>query len=236
MIAIPDLGRKIEETLFDAVNYFGKKCPYCQKDLYDGNIRNRIETDHYIPIALGGQHVPWNVLPSCRKCNRKKKDLHPIDFLDIQVREKCEAFLAEIRENISGRVQIDLDAAQQAKHYIEDKLQKVISPEARAILVDLSRIFQLNLEVDTFAPLFQRPSNSIEQFIEVRCVFWSRNSISKKDIYQQYKNFCASGNMYVESKEQFFKNLFSATNDVSSFRPTVNGNREWWVKGITLRI
>ena len=54
IFAIPDLERKIEEALFGAVNNFDKKCPYYQTNLYDGNNRNKIETDHYIPIALGG--------------------------------------------------------------------------------------------------------------------------------------------------------------------------------------
>jgi len=137
LIAIPDLERKIEESLFDAINHFDKKCPYCQSNLYDGNIRNKIETDHYVPIALGGQHLPWNVLPACKRCNRKKKSKHPSDFLNIQTREKCEKFLEKIKTQLVDSVQKDIDAAQQAKIFLKDKLQKVSSLEAKNVLADL---------------------------------------------------------------------------------------------------
>ncbi len=104
IIAVPDLEKRIEEAIFDAVNYFDKKCPYCNTNLYDGHIRDKIEIDHYVPISLGGQHVPWNVLPSCKKCNRKKKNIHPNNFLDIQLRKKCEIFLEGIRAELTDSI------------------------------------------------------------------------------------------------------------------------------------
>lgn len=235
IIAIPDLERKIEEALFDAVNHFDKRCPYCQTNLYDGNIRNKIETDHYIPIDLGGQHVPWNVLPSCKKCNRKKKNILPSNFLNIQVQEKCEAFLENIKAKLADGIQMDIDAAQQTKIYIKDKLQRVSSYEAKNILVELSKIFHMNVEVACTELSFPSGEHSIRKFIESECDLGVDYSISKNHIYQKYKEYCSASNMHVQAKAQFFKGLFSLTQGISSFRPRMNGNRENWIKGITIK-
>ncbi|MDF1555238.1 MAG: hypothetical protein P1P84_19365 [Deferrisomatales bacterium] len=105
------------------------------------------------------------------------------------MRQKCEEFLEKIRDKISDRVQIDIDAAQQAKAYINDKQKKVVGPEAQELLVDLSRIFCINLEFNTSATLSQTLGNSIYQFIQSRCALGACNSIAKKELFQQYKNF-----------------------------------------------
>lgn len=46
--------------------YYGGRCAYC------GDVA--VETDHKIPIALGGSGWPANLVPACRKCNARKKD------------------------------------------------------------------------------------------------------------------------------------------------------------------
>ena len=235
IIAIPDLDRKIEEALFDAVNHFDKKCPYCETNLYDGHIRDKIETDHYIPISLGGQHVPWNVLPSCKKCNRKKKNIHPNNFLNSDVQNKCETFLDKIRTRLTDGIQKDIDAAQQAKLYIKDNLQRVSSYEAKNILLQLSKIFHVNIEIDCPELLFTSCEYSIRKFIESECDLGIHYSISKEDIYQKYKESCSVNNMHAQAKPLFFKSLFVLTKEVSSFRPNINGNRQWWLRGITIK-
>ena len=52
--AIPDLEKKNEEAVFDALYKFDKKCPYCGKDQYRVGIRDKIEIDHFVPISKGG--------------------------------------------------------------------------------------------------------------------------------------------------------------------------------------
>lgn len=235
IIAIPDLDRKIEETLFDAVNYFDKKCPYCETNLYDGHIRDKIETDHYIPISLGGQHVPWNVLPSCKKCNRKKKNMHPNSFLNANVQKKCEAFLDEVRTKLTDSIQKDIDAAQQAKLYIKDKLQSTSSFETRNMLLALSKIFHINIEIDCAALSPSSCEHSIRKFIESECDLGIHYSIAKEDIYQKYKEYCSVNKMHAQAKPLFFKSLFALTKEVSSFRPNIKGNRQWWLRGIDIK-
>ena len=50
------------------------KCYYCVSGPHQ-------EIDHYIPISKGGAHLPVNLRPSCKECNRRKSNKHPIDFM-----------------------------------------------------------------------------------------------------------------------------------------------------------
>ena len=52
------------------------KCPCCKEKLMDD-----YEIDHIIPIALGGMNVDINVQLLHMSCNRQKKAMHPIDFM-----------------------------------------------------------------------------------------------------------------------------------------------------------
>jgi 5-methylcytosine-specific restriction endonuclease McrA len=45
---------------------FGNACAYC------GAQPARLEQDHVIPLAHGGQHIADNVVPACTACNRRK--------------------------------------------------------------------------------------------------------------------------------------------------------------------
>ncbi len=70
---IPDWWR--EEALQDG-------CAYCPADA---------ETlDHVIPVAMGGQSEPGNLVPACRTCNSRKKDTDPQPWIDIMRPEFIE--------------------------------------------------------------------------------------------------------------------------------------------------
>lgn len=218
------------------MNHFDKKCPYCEKNLYDGHIRDKIETDHYIPISLGVQHVPWNVLPVCKKCNRKKKNIHPNIFLNADVREKCEVFLEEIRKRLTDSIQKEIDAAQQAKLYIKDKLHSVSSYETKNTLLELAKIFHVHIEIDQPELSATSCEYSIREFIATDCIWGIHYSISKEDIYQKYREYCSVNKIHAQGKPLFFKSLFALTKEVSSFRPIIKGKRQWWLRGITIKV
>ena len=114
-IVLPDLDKKIDEAVHDALNFFDKKCPYCDTLLFTGHIRNKIQLDHYFPIAKGGQHVPWNILPVCQNCNSKKHAKKPKLFLSQDQVDKCNMYLKTIKEKYIGQVQNDLEKYQQIK-------------------------------------------------------------------------------------------------------------------------
>jgi 5-methylcytosine-specific restriction endonuclease McrA len=99
---IVNLAKLNGEAVFDAINYFNKSCPYCKTDLYGGHIRNNYEIDHFFPIAKGGQDVPWNLLPICRNCNRKKRDILPFEYLDKSTYNECNLYLEGVLLKITN--------------------------------------------------------------------------------------------------------------------------------------
>lgn len=119
-IVLPDLDKKIDEAVHDALNFFDKKCPYCDTSLFTGHIRNKIQLDHYFPITKGGQHVPWNILPVCQNCNSKKHAKRPKLFLSQEQVDKCDMYLNTIKEKYIGQVQIELEKYQLIKNIFID--------------------------------------------------------------------------------------------------------------------
>jgi len=50
--------------------YFGWRCWMCGGEAQ--------ERDHVKPVSKGGLHIPANIRPICRSCNRSKKDRWPL--------------------------------------------------------------------------------------------------------------------------------------------------------------
>lgn len=57
-------------------------CIYCRRslDVYSASL------DHFVPKAKGGNDAPGNVVLACKPCNKKKRDLMPLEFV-MQRRE-----------------------------------------------------------------------------------------------------------------------------------------------------
>jgi len=117
-IFLPDLKNKLEEAIHDSINFFKKKCPYCDRDLFAGSLRNTYHVDHYVPIRLGGQDVPWNILVVCQKCNGKKGKKLPEKFLDEQRKYVCDTYLESVKKKYVGQVQANLESYCQIKEYL----------------------------------------------------------------------------------------------------------------------
>ena len=58
-----------------------KKCFYCKKDL----LYKQISIDHFYPLSLGGTHDVFNIVSSCKKCNKIKENNLPENALDTLV-------------------------------------------------------------------------------------------------------------------------------------------------------
>lgn len=63
---------KIREEIFERDNY---TCNYC------GQIGGKLEADHVIAFSKGGTDDLENLVTSCRRCNRQKKDKSVEEFL-----------------------------------------------------------------------------------------------------------------------------------------------------------
>jgi 5-methylcytosine-specific restriction endonuclease McrA len=51
-------------------------CHYCKSPTPPG----KLTMDHIVPISRGGKSVKGNVVPSCKACNTKKKELLPYEW------------------------------------------------------------------------------------------------------------------------------------------------------------
>ena len=95
-VGISDLEKRNEEAVFDALTAFEKRCPYCSKEQFRVGIRDKIEIDHFVPVSKGGQNLPWNLVPICKSCNRKKKDRLPHEFLETDIFNKVNSYLQSV--------------------------------------------------------------------------------------------------------------------------------------------
>ncbi len=52
------------------------RCYYCEKTTK----ASELTMDHIIPVARGGKSTKGNVVPACKSCNNKKKQLLPMEW------------------------------------------------------------------------------------------------------------------------------------------------------------
>jgi 5-methylcytosine-specific restriction endonuclease McrA len=75
----------IDEELNDVYDRTAGYCFYCGIKLPFVNYgrvgeKGAWEVDHFIPVASGGAHQPYNWVPACISCNTEKADLLPWQF------------------------------------------------------------------------------------------------------------------------------------------------------------
>ncbi len=54
------------------------KCHYCGSDVSPG----ALTMDHIVPVSRGGKTTKGNVVPCCKDCNNKKKQLLPMEWTE----------------------------------------------------------------------------------------------------------------------------------------------------------
>jgi 5-methylcytosine-specific restriction endonuclease McrA len=52
------------------------RCYYCGRPTPAGELT----MDHIVPVARGGKSTKGNVVPACKRCNNRKKQLLPIEW------------------------------------------------------------------------------------------------------------------------------------------------------------
>ena len=53
-------------------------CAYCGRQL--SKVRREWHLDHAIPLTRGGRHAIGNLVPSCVRCNHRKRSLLPVEW------------------------------------------------------------------------------------------------------------------------------------------------------------
>ncbi len=71
-----DKARKIRSSQWWKRKRSNGLCHYC-KDIFPPK---ELTMDHVIPIARGGKSEKFNLVPCCKECNTKKKQLLPIEW------------------------------------------------------------------------------------------------------------------------------------------------------------
>ena len=57
-----------------AIEFFGG-CAYC------GEKGDKLQVDHFVPLTKGGTFEAGNVIPACERCNKRKHNKRPEEFL-----------------------------------------------------------------------------------------------------------------------------------------------------------
>lgn len=193
-IVLPNLEKKNEEAIYDAISFFGKKCPYCDANLYDGHSRKKIEVDHYIPVSKGGQDVPWNILPTCKKCNRAKKNKLPEVFLGPVRKQNCDNYLNIIRKKLVDEIQIQIEQYQQVRNFFmeyHDKISSLQKADFREFFVALAKL--LNIELKSSDSIANTRIEALPEFINACCYspeeLAHNTRVKFKDMYDSFSDW-----------------------------------------------
>ena len=73
------LGATLQWEIYRRDNY---TCQYCGRNDVSMTI------DHYLPVELGGTDEKDNLKTACRKCNKRKGNLHPRDWEKVLKEKK----------------------------------------------------------------------------------------------------------------------------------------------------
>lgn len=214
-IGITDIDNKIKESEYNALSYFNKMCPYCGNGIFDGHIRNKLNLDHFWPITKGGQNVPWNILPICGRCNRKKKDKLPHEFLEPARFEVCLKYLSEVRNKYCNDSQKCCEIVAKIKSsIIEDR--KLTATQAMKVLL---QIFEVDVDFQS-SNIFDNDFTS--EWITTGA--WKgllrNNEVQKNEVYQTYLSHCESNNLLPDPYVVFGKKFFKLVNCKSSKIPS----------------
>lgn len=84
------------------------ECYYCGTPFEDDfGVKNRFHVDHLIPLSLGGQHSPLNLVIACIECNLKKCKKTEEEFFKVLSRTRNKVWLEKRQENVS-KIKIEI--------------------------------------------------------------------------------------------------------------------------------
>jgi hypothetical protein len=132
-LGINNLSVRNNEAIHDALSYFEKKCPYCEGELFNTTTRKQFEIEHFFPVSKGGQDIPWNLLPVCHSCNRRKKDTLPHNFLNSETFKKVSSYLKLVHNR---HLDESIDS-----YTFKEKLNELIKNEHQFINKNISSKF-----------------------------------------------------------------------------------------------
>jgi len=195
-----DLKKRMDEAIFDATKYFDKKCPYCGKNLFQGGIRDKIEIDHFFPISRGGQDFPWNVLPICKDCNRRKRDKMPSEYLDQDRYRSCLEYLQGVKQSAASRLEFDDIAFELIRNLFKERKNEMRRLRTIEPLGEIYLLFypderdslgqELELKKDEMGLLKQFFETVSRAPITRHSEFWPTKNEIRICLGDSYKDYC----------------------------------------------
>jgi len=124
---------------------------------------------------------------------------------------------------------------------LEDKLMAELSEIFHWALVGLHRLWEQKhftdcAETRNLMNDYRRLNNPVICFVEDQCVIRDGESIAKKELYAKYVHYCNQNRYTPMNRENFFRELYTAINNLKQFRPTVDGKRIMYIQGIGLNM
>jgi putative DNA primase/helicase len=83
---------------------------------------------------------------------------------------------------------------------------------------------------------YRRLNNPVLCFVEDKCDLGSEYDVNKDDLYGSYREYCKDCGYSPNSRENFFRELQVASNNLKEYRPRVGTRRMRAVKGIRIKI
>lgn len=86
---------------------------------------------------------------------------------------------------------------------------------------------------------YRRSNNPVLCFLEDECELDTNGlgfEVTKKELYDRYEKYCRDKGYSKFSEENFFRELKSARSNLEQYRPTINGRREYVLKGIRIAV
>lgn len=123
--------------------------------------------------------------------------------------------------------------------HLFDKLKGELSEIFSWALVGLHRLWKQGRfteceETEELMLGYKRLNNPVLCFVDDMCELGEQHSESKKELYSKYREYCNAGGYRILSRENFFRELYTAVTNLQMIRPRVNGRREQFLKGISL--
>ncbi|MBU1195017.1 MAG: HNH endonuclease [Proteobacteria bacterium] len=78
-----DKARKLRATQWWKRKRSSGICHYCQNSF----LPKELTMDHIVPLARGGKSEKFNVVPCCKECNTKKKQMLPVEWDEYMSRK-----------------------------------------------------------------------------------------------------------------------------------------------------
>ena len=182
------------------------------------------------PINAAFKHKnPFTFLPYCKLVFAGNKL--------PRVRDNSDGFFRRILPIQFKRQFLEGDPDRDPKLF--DKLKGELSEIFSWALMGLHRLWRQKhftecRETDELMLGYKRLNNPVLCFVDDICQIGQDHQESKKELYAKYKEYCNAGGYRTLSRENFFRELYTAVKNLQMIRPRVDGRREHYLKGISI--